>query len=134
MSAEPLSPKNPGPPEPMRDGEIVRATIQRRIALHTQVPEDPAFVKKYPHIWSWATFQDVSEEKIKERASFSFRVAEGLWTVAISDSSMAASLSCAAPTFEEALKGLNSLLGRADAPWSPWRAKEAKLKERKKNK
>ena len=134
MAAHPPSPENQAPTDTMRDGEVVKAAIKRRIDLHAALPADPKFAEKYPHIWSWATFQDVSEEKVKERSSFSFRVAEGLWVLSVSDPTMAASMSCQALTFDDALKGLDKLLGRPDAPWNPWRGKEAKLKDRAKRK
>jgi hypothetical protein len=134
MSAESPSPKNLAQPEPLRDGEIVRAAIKRRIDLHAALPADPKFAEKYPSIWSWATFQDVSEEKVKERAAFNFRVSEGLWVMSVSDPTMAASMSIQASTFEDCLKGLDRLLSRPDAPWVPWRGKEAKLKTRSKPK
>lgn len=130
MSSSEPSPKNPALPDTMRDGDLVRQTLQRRISLHSSLPEDPKFQQKYPSLWSWATFQDVSEEKIKERPSFSLRVSEGQWVFAISDPTMAASLSVAAPTFEAALTALERVLSRPDAPWAPWRGKEAKLKAR----
>ncbi len=134
MSTESPSPKNQAPPEPLRDGDVVRAAIKRRIDLHSSLPADSKFAEKYPSIWSWATFQDVSEERIKERASFSLRVSEGQWVLSCSDPTMAASMSVQAPTFEEALKGMERLLSRPDAPWVAWRGKEAKLKDRPKRK
>jgi hypothetical protein len=130
MSNESKSPANPATPEPMRDGEVVRQAIKRRIDLHSSLPVDPKFAEKYPSLWSWLTFQDVSEEKIKDRATCSLKVQEGQWTIAISDPCMAASMALTAGTFEEALKGLDKLLSRPDGPWSPWRGKEAKLKNR----
>ncbi len=124
------SPKNQAPPEPLRDGEVVRQAMHRRLSMHASLPDDQKFQNKYPALWSWATFQDISDEKAKERPSFSFRVSEGQWVLSISDPSMAASLSYTAGTFDGALDGLNKLLGRADTPWAPWRGKEAKLKQK----
>lgn len=134
MSAEP-SPKNqPATVEPLRDGDVVRAALKRRIDLHNSLPVDPKFAEKYPSIWSWATFQDVSEERVKDRAGFSFRVQEGQWVLSVSDPTMAASMSVQGSSFEDCLKALDKLLARPDAPWVAWRGKEAKLKPRPKGK
>ncbi|SRR6266567_1079051 len=130
MSAEPKTPTNQATPETMRDGEVVRAALKRRIDLHSSLPADPKFAEKYPSLWSWLTFQDVSEEKVKDRATCSVRVQEGQWTISISDPCMAASMTCTASTFEEGLKALDKFLSRPDGPWAPWRGKEAKLKNR----
>lgn len=132
MAAEPNK-ENP-PSEVLKDGDVVRAAVHRRIQLHTCLPDDQKFMARYPALWSWATFTDLSEEKVKERPNFSFRVSEGQWVLQISDPSMAASLLVQAQTFDGALKLLDSALGRADASWSPWRGKEAKLKARKPSK
>jgi hypothetical protein len=128
------SQKNQAQPDPLRDGEVVRQAMHRRLSMHASLPDDQKFQNKYPALWSWATFQDISEEKAKERPSFSFRVSEGQWVLSISDPSMAASLSATATTFEGCLEGLNKLLGRADTAWAPWRGKEAKLKQKVKPK
>ena len=134
MSREPDRQPDPAGPPPPRDGDVVRAAVKRRIDLHSSLPADPRFAEKYPSIWSWATFQDVSEDKVKERASFSLRVQEGQWVFSVSDPTMAASMSVQASTFEDAVKGMDKLLSRSDAPWVAWRGKEAKLKERPKRK
>jgi hypothetical protein len=130
MSAESPASKNSVSTDTMKDGDLVRHAIRRRIDLHSSLPADQKFPERYPAIWSWATFQDVSEEKIKERSSFSFRVQEGQWVLSVSDATMAASMSVQASTFEDALKALDKLLARPDAPWVPWRGKEARLKQR----
>jgi hypothetical protein len=134
MSTKPLSPENQSETVTMRDGDVVRAALKRRIDLHSSLPVDPRFAEKYPAIWSWMTFQDVSEEKVKERATVNVRVSEGVWIMSVSDPTMAASMSVQAATFEEACKALDKLLGRPDAPWTPWRGKEARLKPRAKGK
>lgn len=134
MSSESPSPKNLATPDTLRDGDVVRAAYQRRITLHSSLPVDPKFSEKYPALWSWMTFQDISEDKVKDRATVSVRVSEGQWIMSISDASMAASLVVQAPSFHEALQALDKTLGKPDAPWAPWRGKEAKLKPKPKAK
>lgn len=112
--------------------DVVRKAIYRRLTLKDALPDDPEFKRKYRYLWDWLTFTDLSEEKLKERATLIIKVAEGAWSVAITDPSMAASMAATGQTLDGVLERLDELLGDPDAPWVPSRKREAKLKDRKK--
>jgi len=112
--------------------DLVRATIHRRLTLRDALPDDPEFKKNYRFLWEWMSFTDVSDEKAKERSTLIVKIAEGAWSIAMTDASMAATLAVSGPTLHGCLERLDELLGDPDAPWVPSRKKEARLKDRKK--
>lgn len=112
--------------------DVVRAAIHRRLTLRDALPDDPEFKRKFRFLWEWLTFMDVSDEKAKDRSTLIVKIAEGAWTVALTDAAMAATLAVADQTLDGCLERLDELLGDPDAPWVPSRKKEARLKDRKK--
>jgi hypothetical protein len=116
---------------PLVPSEVVRQAINRRISLKEALPDDEDFKARWPFLWQWLTFTDLSEVAEKERATLIAKVTEGAWLVSISDASMAASLAATSGSLFGALERLDDLLGDPDAPWVPRRGKAAKVKPRK---
>jgi len=123
---------SPGAAKLVLPADVVRAAIHRRITLRDALPDDGEFKKRWRFLWEWLSFKEVSDTHEKDRATLICKIAEGSWSVAITDPSMAASMAVTGPTLFEAFERLDEALGDPDAAWVPSRKKEAKVKERRK--
>lgn len=111
--------------------DLIRQAYAHRVSLKDALPDDPEFPKSYRFLWAWLTWTDVSDEKVKERATLICKIQDGAWSLAITDASMAASLAVSGRTLQECLQALDDRLGKGEA-WIASRKKEPKLRDRKK--
>lgn len=90
------------------------------------LPDDPAFLARYPVIWEYMTIDSYDDGKPRQRSTLLFVVEDGAWKCCLNDRDQQRSLWLAGGSFEAVLAVLEATLDDPRAIWRHYQAARPK--------